>query len=185
MSVWGRKLSAMKHYDAVAKIYDLQYGREQRMKMEFALKNLRLKSKSLVLDVGCGTGLLFDYLPNKVEFLVGIDISKNILREAKRKLENKNNVFLIQADADYLPLQDGIFDAVFAITLLQNMPSPGTTLKEMKRVAKSGALILVTGLKKSFEFEEFRRILENFLLEKIWNMEDLKDYIALLRSSGL
>ena len=65
------------------------------------------------------------------------------------------------------------------------MPSPSITLKEMKRVAKSGALILVTGLKKSFEFEEFRRILENFLLEKIWNLEDLKDYIALLRSSGL
>ena len=185
MSVWGKKLSAMKHYDAVAKIYDLQYGQEQMMKMKFALKNLHLKPKSLVLDVGCGTGLLFDYLSSKVGFLVGIDISKNILREAKRKLDSKNNVFLIQADADYLPFRNGIFDVVFAITLLQNMPSPSITLKEMRRVARSGALILVTGLKKSFGFEEFRSILEDFLLEKVWDLENLKDYIALLRSSGL
>ena len=77
----------MKHYDAVAKIYDLQYGREQRIKMEFALKNLHLKSKSLVLDVGCGTGILFEYLLDKVEILVGIDISEDILKKAKEKLE--------------------------------------------------------------------------------------------------
>ena len=99
MSVWGKKRSVMKHYDAVAKIYDLQYGREQRMKMEFALKNLHLKSKSLVLDVGCGTGILFEYLLDKVEILVGVDISKNILKKAKEKLEGVDNVFLIQADA--------------------------------------------------------------------------------------
>ena len=181
MSIWGKKLGAMKHYDAVAKIYDLQYGREQRMKMEFALKNLHLKFKSLVLDVGCGTGILFEYLSGKVEILVGIDISKNILKKAKEKLEGVDNVFLIQADADHLPFPSEVFDAIFAVTLLQNMPSPITTLKEMGRVAKSGAPILVTGLKKGFSFEDFKMMLKDFLLEKVWNLEELKDYVALLR----
>ena len=181
MSVWGKKRSVMKHYDAVAKIYDLQYGREQRMKMEFALKNLHLKFKSLVLDVGCGTGILFEYLLDKVEILVGIDISKNILKKAKEKLEGVDNVFLIQADADHLPFPNEVFDAIFAVTLLQNMPSPTVTLKEIGRVAKSGAPILVTGLKKGFRFEDFKIMLKDFLLEKVWNLEELKDYVALLR----
>jgi len=179
---WGKKQGVMKYYDAVAKIYDLQYGREQRTKMEFALKNLHLKSKSLILDVGCGTGILFEYLLDKVEIIVGVDISKNILKKAKEKLEDVDNAFLIQADADHLPFPNRVFDAIFAVTLLQNMPSPITTLKEIERVAKSGAPILVTGLKKSFRFKDFKMMLKDFLLEKVWNLEELKDYVALLRS---
>ena len=180
LGVWEKKLDIMRHYDASARVYDLQYGQEQRMKMEFALKVLHLKPESSILDVGCGTGLLFEYLSDKVKISVGVDISKNILMEAKRKLKGED-VFLIRADADYLPFPNEIFDVVFAITLLQNMPSPSMTLREMRRVAKLRASILVTGLKKSFGFEEFRKLLKGFSLEKVWNLEDLKDYVALLR----
>jgi len=150
------------------------------MKMEFILKNLDLSQYALVLDVGCGTGLLFEYLRGKVKLIVGVDISKNILLEAKRKLQGGCEVVLVQADADYLPFPDGIFDVVFAVTLLQNMPSPTATLREMFRVANSQAIILVTGLKKSFKLEEFRRLLESFSLKKIFDAKGLKDYIAFL-----
>lgn len=182
MSAWKRKLDTMKHYDACAKVYDSQYSQEQKAKIEFVLKFLHLKSERLILDVGCGTCILFEYLLDKAKILVGIDISKNILREAKAKFKGKANIFLIQADADYLPFPNGVFDAVFAITLLQNMPSKKVTLKELKRVAKPNASILVTGLKKSFKLERFKALLEDFSLKKIWDLEGLKDYIALLRS---
>lgn len=179
MSVWEKKLSAMKHYDAVAKIYDLQYGQEQRLKIEFSLGNLNLKSESLILDVGCGTGLLFDYVLGNV--IVGVDVSKGILRIAKEKIKGRENVFLVQADADYLPFQDGIFGVIFAITLLQNMPSPIETLEEISRVAKKDAVIVVTGLKKKFGFKDFEKLLSRlFLLEKLWDRCELHDYVAFL-----
>jgi len=179
LSVWERKLDVMTHYDATARIYDLQYGREQRMKIEFILKSLDLRANSLILDVGCGTGLLFDYVLGNV--IVGVDISKGILRRAKGKIRGRENVFLVQADADYLPFQDGIFDAVFAITLLQNMPSPIETLEEISRVAKKDAVIVVTGLKKKFGFKDFKKLLNRlFFLEKLWDRRELHDYVALL-----
>jgi len=176
---WKKKRSVMNHYDTIAHIYDLQYGQEQRLKIEFSLENLNLKSESLILDVGCGTGLLFDYVLGNI--LVGVDVSKGILMRAKGKIGGRENVFLVQADADYLPFHDGIFDVVFAITLLQNVPSPIETLKEIGRVAKKDAVIVVTGLKKKFGFKDFEKLLSRlFFLEKLWDRCELHDYVAFL-----
>lgn len=181
---WGKKLNVMNHYDVVARAYDLQYGQEQRAKIEFILRNLDLEYTGLVLDVGCGTGLLFDYLLEKAKILVGVDISRNILRKVREKFKGKDNIFLIQADADYLPFPEETFDLTFAITLLQNVPSPAETMKEMRRVTKTGASIIVTGLKKGFGLEDFKLILKGFLLRKLWNEPYLKDYIAFLLNSS-
>jgi len=181
---WEKKRNVMNHYDTVARIYDLQYNQEQKLKIEFSLKNLNLKSESLILDVGCGTGLLFDYVSEKV--IVGVDISKGILKMAKEKISSSENVFLVQADTDYLPFQDGIFDAVFAVTLLQNVPSPIKTLKEINRVAKKDGYIVVTGLKKKFSLKNFEVLLSRiFLLEKLWDKHELNDYVALLSKQNI
>jgi len=178
---WEKKRRVMNHYDTTAYLYDLQYSEEQKLKIKFSLNNLNLKLEFFLLDVGCGTGLLFDYVSESVNVLVGVDISRGILGKAKEKIKGKKNVFLVQADADYLPFQDGIFDAVFAITLLQNIPSPIKTLKEISRVAKNHAAIIITGLKKKFNPKNFEQLLSTiFLLERFWDRRELNDYIALL-----
>jgi hypothetical protein len=42
---------------------------------------------------------------------------------------------------------------------LQNVPVPHLTLYEMKRVSKNNALIVTTGLKKSFSRDAFAELL--------------------------
>ena len=180
--VWGKKIDVMQHYDKLADIYDAQYGEEQRAKIEAALEKLELKSKSLVLDLGCGTGLLFEYVCGKADFLIGVDISKKLLGKAKEKKVNYclGNVELVLADADHLPFIEKIFNFVFAVTLLQNMPFPLRTIAEMKRVSKKGCFLVITGLKKKFDAESFISMLRASKLrtEFFIDEEELKDYVA-------
>ncbi len=180
MSRWKKKRSIMKHYDLTANIYDMQYAEEQKAKIEATLKNIKFYDGGFVLDVGCGTGLLFKYVADKVQTTVGLDISRKTLLQAKKRAKAFTNVHLVLADADHMPFKEAIFSHIFAVTLLQNMPNPNKTLKEIMSVASGNAVIVVTGLKKVFPLEDFKKLLRNSGL-KIMNLIDdssLKCYAA-------
>ncbi|MEM3054081.1 MAG: methyltransferase domain-containing protein [Candidatus Bathyarchaeia archaeon] len=185
MTEWSQKRSVMRRYDLTAQIYDMRYAEEQAAKIEVALENLgslKLERQSLVLDDGCGTGLLFSYIADKAGMVVGLDISKKILDEAKRRSEKFDNVHLVLADSDYMPLKDSVFSHVFAITLIQNMPNPGKTLAEAKRVAGENAVMVVTGLKKKFPLNIFEGLLRKLNLNIIEirdGDERIKCYVAI------
>jgi len=170
MSEWSQKRGVMRRYNLTAQIYDMRYAEEQEAKIEAALEimgSLKVEKNSLVLDMGCGTGLLFNYIADKAGMVVGLDISRKILAEAKRRSEKFRNVHLVLADADHTPFKCSIFSHVFAITLIQNMPNPEKTLAEAKRVAGKGAVIVVTGLKKKFPLDVFEGLLRKLSLNVI------------------
>jgi ubiquinone/menaquinone biosynthesis C-methylase UbiE len=150
MEAWKKKRQVMHRYDVTARIYDMRYAEEQRAKIEAALKHVNL-TVHWVLDAGCGTGVLFSHVSYSALNTVGLDFSGKTLRKAKDCAQNHESVHLLRADADNMPFKDCVFDAVFAMTLIQNVPSPSKTLKEIKRVARTDADIVVTGLKNIFE----------------------------------
>ncbi|MEM2151323.1 MAG: methyltransferase domain-containing protein [Candidatus Bathyarchaeia archaeon] len=158
---WRIKRKIARHYDRIARIYNALYGYEQNLKIKEILKNVSVKPSDIVLDVGCGTGLLFEHIADVSGLVVGADISIGVLRRARELIKRRKleRVHLVRADADFLPFKNHVFDKVFAITLLQNMPDPQVTLKEMLRVAKGSSEIVLTGLKKAFAKEYFLRIL--------------------------
>jgi len=159
MQKWNKKRETMRHYDHIAQVYDAQYLEEQNAKIEAALNNTKLSQNELVLDVGCGTGLLFQPAAKSAKLVVGIDASSKTLQEAKKHTKQLPNTAIIRADTDYTPLRNETFDQVFAITLLQNMPNPSETLGEIKRVGKPQSTIIVTGLKKKFTQKCFIKLL--------------------------
>lgn len=181
MHKYNPKRRTMQHYDQIAKIYDTQYSLEQEAKIKAALTELILKKEKIVLDVGCGTGLLFPHLATKVKLVIGIDVSSSIINQAKKRAKEYENTALVISDADHLPFPNETFDAVLAITLLQNMSKPNQTLNEMKRVTKQTQRIVVSGLKKAFSQKEFKQLLKNVDLAIIVfrSYENLKDYIAI------
>jgi len=183
MREWSKKLEIMHNYDSSAKVYDAQYAEEQNAKIKAALSHSNLGEDSLVLDVGCGTGLLFEHLGNSVGLLVGLDLSSGILKEAKKRAKRFPRTALIRADADYTPFPNEIFDGVFAITLLQNMPNPPLTLQEIVRVSKASSVIVVTGLRKAYSQDAFKRLLEKAGLEThiMETNRQLRGYVALCK----
>ncbi len=157
---WRDKRKIMQSYDVTAEMYDERYAEEQQRKYKKALENVNVASKA-VLDVGCGSGLFFNQVADKAGIIVGVDISRKLLLKAKEHANAFQNAFILQADADHLPFRDGFFGAVFAFTVLQNMPKPTETLSELKRVAKKDGRVVVTGLKKAFPLEKFLDVLED------------------------
>jgi ubiquinone/menaquinone biosynthesis C-methylase UbiE len=90
---------------------------------------------------------------------------------------------LILADADSMPLKERIFDYVFAITIMQNMPNPVQTLNEIVRVSKGDAVFIVTGLKKIFSRKAFEELLwkAGMCIVTLKDDEGLKCYVATCR----
>lgn len=179
MNVWNAKRKIMQRYNITANMYNMRYEKEQTHKITALFKELPIPEHSLILDVGCGTGLLFQHVSNKTNRIIGLDVSKQVLRQAKRETQKRQNIHLILADADNIPLQQNVSKYVFAITLLQNMPHPIQTLKEMRRAATTNAVIMVTSLKKILPLEEFMTTLQKagLHIEKIVS-NVLQCYIA-------
>lgn len=97
-----------------------------------------------VLDVACGTGTNFRYLPEAVE-LVGIDISPEMLENAAEQLtELGRDGSLERMDAQALEFADDSFDAVISALSTCTFPDPVVALREMERVCKpEGTIRLV------------------------------------------
>jgi len=179
MSEWDRKRDVMHRYDLTAHIYDMRYAEEQTAKIEAIMESISMEKEGSVLDVGCGTGLLFNYIASKTKMIVGLDISRETLLQAKKCAKKFANVHLILADSDNVPLKESVFSHVFALTLIQNTPNPFKTLNEIKRVSKENAVIVVTGLKKKFPIKAFKRLLHDAGLKVIpLKNESLKCHVA-------
>jgi len=136
-----KKSKIQNDYDASAETYDSRYCKIQNEKFLAALEGLNIKDR--IVDLGCGTGLLSEFLNKKI---FGCDISFEMLRKAK-----KRGMLVVQADLDLLPFKSEAFNSVVSFTSIQNLPKPDATLKEIKRISNSSSVIVLTYLKK-FDF---------------------------------
>jgi ubiquinone/menaquinone biosynthesis C-methylase UbiE len=181
MNSWHKKRRVMQRYDLTAEIYEMRYGDEQTAKIEAALKHLKIEQHEQVLDAGCGTGILLDHIADEVKMIVGVDISKKTLFQARQRIHDNelSNAYLVQADVDNIPFSNNLFNKVFVLTVLQNSPDPAKTLTEIKRVGKTGTFFVVTGLKRIFSKRAFTRLLSNARLKAVaFEEKDLKCYVA-------
>lgn len=181
MAIWKDKRKIMQRYDVTSEMYDERYAQEQQRKYKKALENVYVNDKT-VLDVGCGSGLFFKEVAAQASMVVGLDISRNLLIKARDRSLAFSNVTVILADADHLPFKDGLFGAVFAFTVLQNMPKPAATIAELKRVANKGEKVVVSGLKKAFPLASFIDLLDASELQVVAFVDDeaINCYVAVL-----
>jgi ubiquinone/menaquinone biosynthesis C-methylase UbiE len=103
-----------------------------------------LQEKSMILDVATGTGKQAFAFGQKGHDVVGIDLSKPMLKIASRT--NKySNVRFVLADAANLPFEDAQFDLCCISLALHEMPSKirQKVVQEMVRVTISGGSIII------------------------------------------
>ncbi|RDI72977.1 class I SAM-dependent methyltransferase [Halopelagius longus] len=132
-----------------------------------------------VLDVACGTGANFRYLPESVE-LVGIDVSPEMLANARAKLDELGrDGTLREMDAQDLDFDDDEFDTVVSSLSTCTFPDPVAALREMSRVCKpSGRILLVEHGKSDFgpfaRFQEWRADAHYRKMGCRWTQEPLE-----------
>src|SRR5512138_2768926 len=89
-----------------------------------------------VLDVGCGYGANFAYLPNAAH-ITGLDFSPVMLGMARDHADQLGlDVTLVEGDAEALEFPDASFDSVISALSTCSFQNPITALQEMRRVCK-------------------------------------------------
>lgn len=108
------------------------------------LETLRLfaaaRPNDRILEVGVGGGHVLAKFPDHKR--TGIDLSPTMLGRARRRLGN--DVELLQGSADQLPFEDNTFDVVLCTEVLEHVVDPNRVVRELMRVARPGARVVVS-----------------------------------------
>lgn len=99
-------------------------------------------AEGTAVDVACGTGVLAGYLLEAGwTHVIGVDLSWPMLERAADRTPEAE---WVQGDAQELPLDDDVADALAATFGIMFMPDPSAALAEMGRVTRSGGPVVVS-----------------------------------------
>lgn len=93
---------------------------------------------ALLVDLGCGGGLLAPHVARLGYTHVGLDLTRSALLVA-----TDHGVLGAQADASALPLPTGIADVVACGELLEHTPAPAAVVREACRILRPGGTLVV------------------------------------------
>jgi ubiquinone/menaquinone biosynthesis C-methylase UbiE len=107
-----------------------------------------LPRRLTIADIGCGTGTLSFELARFAQHVIGIDLSKEMLRRARAMANERAivNVEFREADALKLPLSRASVDAVFCVMVLHFLPEPERAIAELCRVTRPGGSVVLVDL---------------------------------------
>jgi len=112
-------------------------------------------TQGTILDVGCG----FASVPIEIAKtfpdakITGIDLGEPLLDIGRTLISNEGlekQITILKGDAQNLQYENNTFDVVINTFLLHIVENPISMLDEIDRVAKPGAKILITDLRRGF-----------------------------------
>jgi SAM-dependent methyltransferase len=135
-----------------------------------------LGAGSSLLDVGCGKGFMLHDLAAMIPGITvrGIDISAYAIEHAIEDMKPHVQV----ADARELPFADKSFEVVVSINTIHNLKREecGRALREIERVARSGAFVTVDAYRTEDERE--RMLAWNLTAQTIMHVDEWKTFFA-------
>ena len=135
LSIFGGLSSS---YDSVLDWMTLYQDRTWKRKM---LERLELRKGAMILDIGCGTCVLEERYPLGASQVVGIDITRGMIRLAQQKgLMSVSMLGL--ADAEHLPFREESFDIVLSCYVPKYCETR-KFVEESARVLKPGGRMAV------------------------------------------
>jgi ubiquinone/menaquinone biosynthesis C-methylase UbiE len=143
------KKAVYEHYEKTAKTYDVARSTSyegkivDKLQREILFRILTKNNCRKVFEAGCGTGRILLYLAKKGFDCYGLDPSKNMIAEFRKKLEKTNiKIKLNIGDIENMPYNDNSFDCVYTLHVLMHLPDYKKAFKEMYRVTKKNGVIV-------------------------------------------
>lgn len=196
------------YYDTVLPFYNLYFGSsysyhsghfnpETKSKKEallnvnqFLAEKASIKNGDFILDAGCGIGGSCIWLTRNYKVkTVGITVSKNQLREAKKLAKNLNlskriDYFLM--DFNKTNFQDSKFDVVWAIESIVHATNKYDFLKETKRILKKKGRLVIADFflarnpKNNIEEHFLQDFLDGFAIDNVALLPSFEKDLKLL-----
>ncbi|HQL01708.1 MAG TPA: class I SAM-dependent methyltransferase [Smithellaceae bacterium] len=128
---------------------------------------------SLILDAGSGRGYISLRLAanNRQSMITGVDFASRQVASAEKLRREKNipNCAFIRGNVMNLPFQESHFDAAVSVGSIKHWPDGVGGLREIHRVLKPGATLVIAETDQAASEADLRRFIERF---KIWFIPD-------------
>jgi len=149
-----------KTWDIIAKSFDNTRRTPWQDVIDFINE---MSSSDVVADIGCGNGRHLILCVEKCKSVIGLDISRNLLRITQSKLKGKKqNALFIHGNIVNIPIKKDTFDAILYIAALHNIKGRNNRIQsliEVKRILKDNGIALVSVWSR--EQEKFRNCFTN------------------------
>jgi ubiquinone/menaquinone biosynthesis C-methylase UbiE len=161
------------YYDGIAQGYKNLYHEEQILKLNY-VKDLFPK-KGIVLDAGCGDGVLNQFISKNCE-LYSFDLSSELL-----KLNSNVSIRKFQGSLTNLSIfENNYFDFISSFSVIQDISDFEKVLVEFVRVLKKDGTVCLSFVKFSSKKDLILKII-NKEFKIVKKFEESKDLIFVLR----
>lgn len=150
------------NYKNVVWFYDLWSGLTESKAAKQVLDLAGIKEGISVLEVACGTGIVFEEIvkQNKTGENIGIDLSPHMLAKAQKRMQKVKNVNYELKEGNVLNLnfKENTFDLIINNFMIDLMPADtfNTIAQAFYRVLKPGGRLVISnfsfGTKSAHKF---------------------------------
>lgn len=118
----------------------------------FIAVNDYLREGDTVLDVGCGVGYGMNLLSIKAASVTGIDVDRKAVDYCRARVLGKNPKVggVDHYDGEQLPYEDGSFDVVTTIDVIEHVPDYDRFLRELLRVSRRAVVVSTPNRRPEF-----------------------------------
>ncbi|CAN5811960.1 hypothetical protein BH20ACI4_BH20ACI4_26110 [soil metagenome] len=175
----AKKSKTQNFYDRIADVHNLALkvnGYRKSVEKFLRSLDLQLDENSYVLDAGSGTGIVtlgFQSAGFRPAKTIALDLSFNSLQVAREQFQkdkktDAKNICVTQGHVLALPFADETFDLILTCGVLEYV-SLEDGFRELARVAKTGARLVLIPVKPSF-IGSVLEILYNFKTHPLENV---------------
>ena len=190
--IYNRHCWDAQTYDEVSRLVQYRWGQQ-------ILQWRKWSGNEIVMDAGCGTGLLTKLLANRVPMgkVYGVDIDSNMIKQAKSNLKDLENIELIRSDISDVKLPTKL-TVIFSNASLHWVPDHAKVFQHFWNMLKYGSsqpnqLLIQCGgygnlqrilllARRVTELNEFNEYFTN--MNQSWNFAKTDDTTRLLRKTG-
>lgn len=120
---------------------------DRLMKVLQRVSSLETTSELSMVEIGCGLGRMTHYFAELFSKVYALDVSPEMLSQAKSYWRHLQNVEWIHGNGEDLhQIASGTIDFVFSFLVLQHIPDPRIVInyiRESERVMKKGGIALL------------------------------------------
>ena len=136
------KKDVIAFFDRCAPTWDAEMVKSDAI-IEKILDNAEVGPDMDVLDVACGTGVMFDYYLNRgVRSVTGIDIAPEMAKIATQKYAHQPKVTVVCGDVEEFSF-DHKFDRIVVYNAFPHFPHPKRLIKILANLLKDGGRLTV------------------------------------------
>ncbi len=136
-----------KFWDKMANNYDYEEKKDEQIYLKIIDKTKKyLKTSDIVLDYGCGTGLISNEIADNVKVIHAIDISSKMIENAKGKADGRKieNIYFAHTTIFDERYKRGSFDVILVFYILHLLEDTPKVMQRINELLRPGGLIIST-----------------------------------------